>query len=1541
MAKQEKKKNIRLRRRMRRTLGAVCLISALIVAAIPVPEAGAAGTDEKYTWDALIGHPDVNGKVGSENKSVIPVIPKGCDTIYTTADGTFQFAFVNASSTSPDKIAVILGYNAENLKDNTLLIPDVVEAYTKFNENVGGRTGYVAVSKNQKPLYYMAEEEVWEQREPDPSDGDAEGERVLVSPAVFKPCYSSDSVNWSTLDLSEFYYRDDTADDTYVDAAGNRYSKTESSEDQWIKSVPVMYIGNQSLTANPAAEGAVGAVQEWIIAEGTDAKDTVINTDKSKGVFANETNIKTLVVGESLMGIGNYAFYGCSYLESITLGNGLTEIGKYAFADCANMSSIGLDFGSRLKYISDYTFLNCRALTSFKLPVGVEMIYDHAFEGCTHLGDPSMGGVLDLAGSAEGKNVVLKQIGYSVFKGCTGLEELTLPESISNSTDTVNLNNFEGCNALNHIVVQSPYTAFEGTAVYTVDQFKSDVSPKFYFEANGTSAAHTFTKSNAIAFKYADRDCYEIIQRVKAVGDTGDDKTAELTYQVNSINELLYFNMTKEVEEVEIPAAIGPYGISAINSGSFSGNCFLKKITIPATVKKINENAFKGCHNLRDVIFENAAAITFIGTDAFATQVVEKHADGCTNKDFLTTDLSPKLTFTGAVGTGIIPYDYAMNPSSTINAGNQTKSYITYYSGWPTNLEIQYVADPETGKGAATLVDYPTYTELKTGLKYTASKYPYITSDYQEAAKGAIEKYEQWKINKDTEVTDYQWQIINAALNVSVPSGVKAFATGLFSGVTGKENADGSYTVEPVSGQSADAEIQTVTFADIAEYEPYSFSGCKSLKQINITGGTAALDDYAFAYAYTSDGAGSESALTTVNMSNGGSSIGDYAFCNNANLSDVTLSSTVSSLGLRPFKDCPKLEEVSFSGGPYFSCSNAIIYGMKDGAKDSIVECLESRGSLSTPGSVSSAEVAGVTSISPEAFMDCEEVGSIDLSTSQITKIPEKTFCNTGSLYSVTLPTTCQSISKDAFYDSNIRYLDIPGSVTFIDPKAFNTAEYPGSDASKPYNTIEFFCEEGSAAQIYADEYDNIKPTDKPVTTTFTVIFWDWDKSILKEEQVLIGTDATPPADPEREGHTFTGWLPNYTNVSRNMDIVAQYEKIDSEDTKYTVQFIDWDDTVLYTQRVASGEDAISPQAPVREGFTFTGWRPAITNIIEDTKVYAQYEKNTSGSGGTGSGSGSGSDGSGAGAGGSGSGGVSGNGSNTTPTLYTLTVKNGSGSGSYAEGATVIVVANEPASTQEFSKWTTDNSSISFASTTVEATTMVMPAANSTVTANYINKTNTGGGNNSGNNNNGSSNTTISGNQHTTGTVIVIDKNGLSNTGVVSATIKGSSDNFVIKISENAEATEAIIKALMDEYGSLDNLKYFPMDITLYDSTGKTKITDTSGLSISITLPLPDSLITYAGNNKVAGVVNDRLDKLTPKFTTIDGVSCVTFTAEHFSPYVIYVDMSRLSDTQVIDNSPKTGDIHPKWFVVIGLSCMAVILFVKKDKTGKNVTVRA
>ena len=124
------------------------------------------------------------------------------------------------------------------------------------------------------------------------------------------------------------------------------------------------------------------------------------------------------------------------------------------------------------------------------------------------------------------------------------------------------------------------------------------------------------------------------------------------------------------------------------------------------------------------------------------------------------------------------------------------------------------------------------------------------------------------------------------------------------------------------------------------------------------------------------------------------------------------------------------------------------------------------------------------------------------------------------------------------------------------------------------------------------------------------------------------------------------------------------------------------------------------------------------------------------------------------------------------------------------------------------------------------------------------------------------------------------------------------------------------------------------MDISLYDSTGKTRISPVpEGVSVSVTIPIPDDLAIYGGNAKIASTANGVLEKMAPKFTVIDSVPCMNFTATHFSPYVVYVDTANLSATGTLDSTPKTGDmIHPKWFLVIGLVMAALFMFLKKDK---------
>lgn len=128
-------------------------------------------------------------------------------------------------------------------------------------------------------------------------------------------------------------------------------------------------------------------------------------------------------------------------------------------------------------------------------------------------------------------------------------------------------------------------------------------------------------------------------------------------------------------------------------------------------------------------------------------------------------------------------------------------------------------------------------------------------------------------------------------------------------------------------------------------------------------------------------------------------------------------------------------------------------------------------------------------------------------------------------------------------------------------------------------------------------------PYEYNVNTYYTVNFVDWDGTLIESQQVLEGEDAVAPADPVREGYKFIGWDTDFTNVQSDLRIFAQYEQL----AAYNVTFADWDFTVLSTQKVYEGQDAVAPSDPVREGYTFTGWDKDYTNVHSDLIVIAQY----------------------------------------------------------------------------------------------------------------------------------------------------------------------------------------------------------------------------------------------------------------------------------------------------------------------------------------------
>ena len=151
----------------------------------------------------------------------------------------------------------------------------------------------------------------------------------------------------------------------------------------------------------------------------------MVNYGSSSPWQSYRTSIATVVIGDSIISIGNFAFGSCSSLTSVTIGNSVTSIGDNAFHSCYSLKSVTIP--NSVTNIGNYVFSFCNSLTSVTIPDGVTSIGNEAFyycyglttvtipNGVTTIGDFAFDLCYNLT-SITSKAIIPPVLGFNVFR---------------------------------------------------------------------------------------------------------------------------------------------------------------------------------------------------------------------------------------------------------------------------------------------------------------------------------------------------------------------------------------------------------------------------------------------------------------------------------------------------------------------------------------------------------------------------------------------------------------------------------------------------------------------------------------------------------------------------------------------------------------------------------------------------------------------------------------------------------------------------------------------------------------------------------------------------------------------------------------------------------------------------------------------------------------------------------------------------------------------------------------------------------------------
>lgn len=323
------------------------------------------------------------------------------------------------------------------------------------------------------------------------------------------------------------------------------------------------------------------------------------------GVADDGTDPATLTLN-NVNAIGALAFYGCGFkavqiprqLTSVATGkiNGV-EYGPFAGGKLETVS-----FGTLINTIPDNLCMNTTSLQKIELQsvkASLRTIGKNAFKGCTSVEEVTIPkGILTVSNSA--------------FEGCSGLTDVTI------AAKTINAKAFAECTNLKAVKMEEGVTTIQGMA-FANTQISAVTIPSTLTTA-GTTKEGTIEKGPFAGTMIA-----------TVHGQTEDStevqEGATILPETKKIPDNLFLGCTSIID-VQIPKTVTEIGQKAFKDASSVENVTFAVNTETGKVKgveKIGISAFDGCSSLQELVLPET--VTEVLQGAFANEGALVKAD--------------------------------------------------------------------------------------------------------------------------------------------------------------------------------------------------------------------------------------------------------------------------------------------------------------------------------------------------------------------------------------------------------------------------------------------------------------------------------------------------------------------------------------------------------------------------------------------------------------------------------------------------------------------------------------------------------------------------------------------------------------------------------------------------------------------------------------------------------------------------------------------------------------------------------------------------